>query len=48
MDKPDLKAKLEAEGLNPMPMTSEQFAQLVKSDTERWGQLTRSLSIKAN
>jgi tripartite-type tricarboxylate transporter receptor subunit TctC len=48
MDKPELMATLEAEGLSPMLMTPEQFTQLVKSDTERWGQLTRSLNIKAN
>lgn len=46
--KPDVKAKLEADGGTPMLMSTEQFTQLVKSDTERWGQLTRSLNLKAN
>jgi tripartite-type tricarboxylate transporter receptor subunit TctC len=46
--KPDLVAKFESEGLIPLSMTQEQFTQLVKSDTERWGQLIRSLNLKAN
>jgi tripartite-type tricarboxylate transporter receptor subunit TctC len=40
--------QLEVEGLMPLNMTSAQYAQLVKSDTERWGQLVRSLGLKAN
>ena len=44
----DLMAKLIAEGLTPMLMPPAQYAQLVRSDTERWGQLTRSLNLKAN
>lgn len=36
------------EGLSPLYTTPEQYAQLVRSDTERWGQLVRSLDIKAN
>jgi len=48
MAKPELQKKLDAEGLTPMVMAPEQFAQLVRSDTERWGQLTRSLNLKAN
>ena len=46
--KPEVKAKLEADGGTPLIMAPEQFAQLVKSDTERWGQLTRSINLKAN
>lgn len=45
--RPDVHAKLAADGLMPMTMTPEQFTQLVRSDTERWGQLTRSLNLKA-
>lgn len=44
----DLMAKLAAEGLTPMLMSPSQYTQLVRSDTERWGQLTRSLNLKAN
>ena len=46
--KPDLLARLQADGLTPMAGTPEQFTQLVKSDTERWGQLIRGLQLKAN
>jgi hypothetical protein len=31
-----------------MLMDPAQYTQLVRSDTERWGQLTRSLNLKAN
>lgn len=46
--KPEVLAKLEAVGLVPIVLTPDQFTQLVRSDTERWGQLTRSLNLKAN
>ncbi|MFY9510964.1 MAG: tripartite tricarboxylate transporter substrate binding protein [Rubrivivax sp.] len=46
--KPELMSKLEAEGMTPMLLAPEPFTQLVRSDTERWGTLTRSLNLKAN
>ncbi|QJW83796.1 hypothetical protein HK414_06625 [Ramlibacter terrae] len=45
---PTLNTLLIADGMEPMKATPEQYGQLVKSDTERWGQLTRSLNLKAN
>ena len=39
---------LEFQGMTPAASTQEQYAQLVRADTERWGQLVRSLNIKAN
>jgi len=48
LTKPELVKKLELEGMTPMTLTADEFVQLVKSDTERWGQLTRSLNIRAN
>ena len=48
LENPEVRSKLEADGGTPMVMGSEQFTQLVKSDTERWGQLTRSINLKAN
>jgi tripartite-type tricarboxylate transporter receptor subunit TctC len=48
MKDPALLKQLEFEGLVPLDLTSEQYAQLVRSDTERWGQLVRSLNLKAN
>lgn len=48
LENPQVRGKLVADGGTPMVMSSEQFTQLVKSDTERWGQLTRSINLKAN
>jgi tripartite-type tricarboxylate transporter receptor subunit TctC len=48
LEKPELVAQLEKLGLTPMVMTPQQYTQLVKSETERWGELTRSLNLKAN
>lgn len=45
---PALSAQLIADGMEPMRASPEQYAQFVKSETERWGQLTRSLNLKAN
>lgn len=45
--KPEVMAKLQAEGMTPMLLGPEPFSQLVRSDTERWGNLTRSLHLKA-
>jgi len=45
---PALLKQLDAEGLTALPSTPEQYAQMVRSDTERWGQLVRSLNLKAN
>ncbi|MBC5784612.1 tripartite tricarboxylate transporter substrate binding protein [Ramlibacter sp. USB13] len=43
-----LLKQLEFEGLVPLSTTPEQYARMVRSDTERWGQLVRSLNLKAN
>jgi tripartite-type tricarboxylate transporter receptor subunit TctC len=48
MSDPALLKQLEFEGLTPLTGTPEQYAQLVRSDTERWGELVRSLRLKAN
>ena len=45
---PAILKQLEAEGLTPLAGTPEQYTQMVRSDTERWGQLVRSLNLKAN
>jgi tripartite-type tricarboxylate transporter receptor subunit TctC len=47
MTKPSLVAQLEKLGIVPMTSTPEAYAQQVRSDTERWGQLVRSLNLKA-
>jgi tripartite-type tricarboxylate transporter receptor subunit TctC len=45
--KPELLAKLEGEGMTAMVLPPDQYTALVRSDTERWGELTRSLGLKA-
>lgn len=45
--KPEVMGKLQAEGMTPMLLGPEPFTQLVRSDTERWGALTRSINLKA-
>lgn len=48
MAKPALLSQLEADGMVPVVLGPDAFTQLVRSDTERWTQLTRSLNLKAN
>ncbi|WP_234193591.1 Bug family tripartite tricarboxylate transporter substrate binding protein [Pseudacidovorax sp. NFM-22] len=45
---PATRRQLEFEGMTVLSTTPEQYTQLVRSDTERWGQLVRSLHLKAN
>lgn len=45
--RPAVLAKLEADGMTAMLMDPAAYTQLVRSDTQRWGQLTRSLDLKA-
>ncbi|MBB6561545.1 tripartite-type tricarboxylate transporter receptor subunit TctC [Acidovorax soli] len=45
---PAIARQLEFEGLTPLVNTPQQYTQLVRDDTQRWGQLVRSLNIKAN
>lgn len=48
INEPTVIKQLEFQGMTPAASTQEQYAQLVRTDTERWGQLVRSLNIKAN
>jgi len=43
---PAVAAKLEAQTLDPMPMSPEQFAVRLKSDSERYGKLIRDAGVK--
>lgn len=45
---PSMLKLFEFEGLTPLSRPPEQYAQLVRTDTERWGKLVHSLNIKAN
>jgi tripartite-type tricarboxylate transporter receptor subunit TctC len=46
--KPQIVGSFQADGMTPMPMTSDEYTQLMRSDFERWGQLTRALGLKGN
>ena len=43
---PDVKAKMEAIGVEPVNETPERFAQILRTDSEKWGKLVRELGIK--
>ena len=43
---PDVKAKMEAIGVEPVNETPEQFAAVMRADAEKWGRLVRELNIK--
>lgn len=45
---PALVAQLQAEGVSLAPSTPAAYAELVRSDTRRWGELVRSLKLKAD
>lgn len=45
---PALLKQLEFEGLTTLSTTPEEYTQMVRTDTERWGKLVRSLDLKAN
>lgn len=42
----DLRDKLAVEAIEPMPMSSEQFASFIKTDIARWTQLARDRKIE--
>jgi tripartite-type tricarboxylate transporter receptor subunit TctC len=43
---PNLRARLAAEALEPMPMTSEQFGRYMRDDIAHWTKLTKERSIE--
>ena len=43
---PDVKAKMEAIGVEPVNETPERFAQVLRADSEKWGKLVKELGIK--
>lgn len=46
LENPKVRAKLELDGITPRITTPAQYAELVRTDTDKWGQLTRSLKLK--
>jgi tripartite-type tricarboxylate transporter receptor subunit TctC len=45
---PDLKEKLSAEALEPMPMSPEQFGEYIRTDIAKWEKLVKSRKIEVN
>ena len=45
---PDLKEKLSAEALEPMPMSPEQFGDYMKNDIAKWEKLVKARNIQIN
>ena len=45
---PDLKEKLSAEALEPMPMSPEQFGEYIKNDIAKWEKLVKARKIEIN
>jgi len=43
---PDVKARMEAIGVEPVNETPERFAAILRADSEKWGKLVRELGIK--
>jgi tripartite-type tricarboxylate transporter receptor subunit TctC len=46
MTMPDVKAKMEAIGVEPVTETPEQFAATMRADADKWGKLVRELGLK--
>ena len=47
MMSPDVKAKMEAIGVEPVNETPERFAEVLRADADKWGRLVKELGIKA-
>ena len=47
MTLPDVKAKMEAIGVEPVSETPEQFAATMRADAQKWGRLVKELNIKS-
>jgi tripartite-type tricarboxylate transporter receptor subunit TctC len=43
---PQLRQRLAAEALEPMPMTPEQFGKFIETDIARWSKLAKERNIK--
>jgi len=45
---PQLKARLIGLGLEPMPMTSDEFRRFIVEETEKWAKVIRTAGIRSN
>lgn len=48
LDNPALLTQLQTEGMEPLRTTPTEYAALIQQDTERWGELVRSLDLQVN
>ena len=48
LDDAAVKTRLAGEGAEPAPMSREQFAQLIRSDHEKWGKVIQATGIKGD
>jgi tripartite-type tricarboxylate transporter receptor subunit TctC len=46
LESPELAERLSAEALQPMPMSSEQFARYIRDDIARWSKLAKERNIE--
>jgi tripartite-type tricarboxylate transporter receptor subunit TctC len=44
---PDVKERLDAIGFVPVANTSDEFAAVIKAESERWAKVIRAANIKA-
>jgi tripartite-type tricarboxylate transporter receptor subunit TctC len=44
---PNMKARLDGLGVNPMSMTSAEFGKFIATETEKWGKVIQAANIKA-
>jgi tripartite-type tricarboxylate transporter receptor subunit TctC len=48
MRDPEVRATLQAQGLEPVGSTPQAFAQVIRADHEKWGPVIRKAGLKAN
>ncbi len=46
LDLPDVKEKMAATGLDPLPMTGERFAVFMKTETDKWARTIKASGMK--
>ena len=46
LEMPDTREKIVGQGMDPYVSTPEQFARLIKADTEKWGKVIKAANIK--
>jgi len=46
LNTPDTRRRIEADGAELTTSTPEEFARLIKTETERWGRIIKAAGIK--